>query len=193
MSAFSPAEQLADYMRIHYDALFDYGLKLTHHDEDLTRDCLQDVFAAFWHRRDEWTQIQSIRGYLLVSLRHRIADAQRSQQRFVPLLTFPDADEAETAIVFSMLDDPAVDAGAQNHYLAQAFEQLPRRQREALFLRYYQELDYADVARVMGVKERTVYNLVHEGLQQLRQHLKPIRWLMLAGLSAFVLFLLKIF
>lgn len=53
-------------------------------------------------------------------------------------------------------------------------------------------MEYAEIARTMGVKERTVYNLVHEGLQQLRQTV--------AGLPAHsrellrsVLFILKIF
>ena len=44
----------------------------------------------------------------------------------------------------------------------------------------------------MGVKERTVYNLVHKGLDHLRQYLTPARWMLLGGLSAGILFFLKI-
>lgn len=193
MSAVHPSEQLTEYVRVHYNALFDYGLNLTNHDEDLIKDCIQDVFAAFWHHRDEWPQIQSVRAYLLVALRNRVTDTHRAGRRFVPLLTFPDADESETVVAFSLPDEPITDENAPARHLARAFEQLPRRQREAVYLRYYGEMDYADIARVMGVKERTVYNLVHEGLQQLRQHLTPARWLMLGGLGISILFFLKIF
>ncbi len=187
------SEQLAQLMRVHYQSLFDYGLKLTHYDEELTKDCIQDVFAAFWHHRAEWPQIQSVKAYLLIALRNRITDAQRANRRFVPLLTFPDTDESETLLPFSMPDEPAQEGNASAQHLARAFESLSRRQREAVYLRYYNEMSYADVAAVMGVKERTVYNLVHEGLQQLRQQLTPARWAMLAGLMAGLLFFLTIF
>ncbi|AQG79092.1 hypothetical protein AWR27_07010 [Spirosoma montaniterrae] len=180
-------------MRQHYNTLFDYGLKLTNHDEDLTKDCIQDVFVAFWNHRAEWGQIQSVKAYLLIALRNRITDAQRANRRFVPLLTFPDADESETVLAFSMPEEPALDGGTSAQHLKRAFESLSRRQREAVYLRYYNEMSYTDVAAVMGVKERTVYNLVHEGLQQLRQQLTPARWIMLAGLMAGLLFFLKIF
>lgn len=191
MTAVSPSEQLTEHVRTHYNALYDYGLKLTNHDEDLTKDAIQDVFAAFWHHRAEWPRIQSVRAYLLMAVRNRITDVRRAGQRFVPLLTFPDTDESEPAPAFSFFDEPPTDTSAPARHLARAFEQLARRQREALFLRYYQELDYAEVARVMGVKERTVYNLVHEGLRQLRHHLMPARWMTLAGLGAGIVLFLK--
>jgi RNA polymerase sigma factor (sigma-70 family) len=185
--------ELAEQMHRHYGALYDYGMKLTRYDDDLTKDCIQDVFAAFWHRRDHWPDIESVRSYLLVGLRNRITDAYRRQQRFVPLLSFPDSDDPETVQPFQFTPPDEAETDAPARQLATALDKLPRRQREAIFLRYFQEMPYPDVARVMGVKERTAYNLVHEGLQHLRDHLSPVRWLMLGSLLLTILFFLKNF
>mgnify|MGYP002777807320 CR=1 FL=1 len=188
------SKALSDYVRAHYNALFDYGVKLTGGDAELAKDCIQETFVAFWQHRDQWDSLGSVRAYLLVSLRRKVTDAYRARQRFVPTLTLTDYDEefvAQTDFAFTS-DEADGKEYTPCGPLAQALDRLTRRQREAIFLRFFGELDYPDVARVMGVRERTVYNLVHEGLQQLRAQL-PSRRTLLAGLSAGLALLCWIF
>ena len=179
-SSGTPEARLAQFMQQHYNLLYDYGLKLTRGDEETTKDCIQETFLAFWNRRHEWSTIESIRAYLLVSLRHRLIDYQRRNKRFVPTIFWSDSEESalQPDFVFSP-EDFLIEETTRLHrsqQLADALNRLPRRQREAVFLRYFQELDYADIARIMDIRERTVYNLVHEGLNTLRQQLPP-EWL----------------
>lgn len=49
---------------------------------------------------------------------------------------------------------------------------LPERQRVALVLRFYEDLDFRQVAQVMGCRTGTVRSLVHRGLQRLRSDSK---------------------
>jgi RNA polymerase sigma factor (sigma-70 family) len=49
---------------------------------------------------------------------------------------------------------------------------LPERQRLALFLRYYADLDYATIATVLDVKEGTVGATLHAGHAALREALR---------------------
>ncbi|WP_192579042.1 RNA polymerase sigma factor [Fibrisoma limi] len=181
----TPEAQLADVMREHYNRLYDYGLKLTNGDEDTTKDCIQETFLAYWHHAADWATIQSVKAYLLVTLRNRIIDHQRQQHRFVPTVFWADSNEMATQpdFMFSPEDFMIQEATRteRSRLLAEALNGLTRRQREAVFLRYLQEMDYADMAQVMGVQERTVYNLVHEGLNALRQRLPPAWLLRLAG------------
>jgi len=53
--------------------------------------------------------------------------------------------------------------------LAAAIAALPERQRLAVFLRYYADLDYASIAEALGVKGGTVaaaLNAAHENLRK---------------------------
>lgn len=176
----APEAHFAEIMRQHYNRLYDYGLKLTGGDEDTTKDCIQETFLAFWQHRDQWETIQSVKAYLLISFRNQIIDHLRRNKRFVPFVVWSDSIEAtpQPDFVFSAEDFMIQETTRmqQSRFLAEALNSLTRRQREALFLRYFQEMTYPDIAQVMGVQERTVYNLVHEGLTYLRQHL-PVQWL----------------
>ena len=62
--------------------------------------------------------------------------------------------------------------GNTNHEdarLAAAIAALPERQRLAVFLRYYADLDYASIAEALGVKAGTVaasLSAAHENLRK---------------------------
>ena len=44
------------------------------------------------------------------------------------------------------------------HKLRRAIELLPKRQREALYLRYFENLTYEEIAQVMGLQRQAVAN-----------------------------------
>lgn len=48
---------------------------------------------------------------------------------------------------------------------------LPPQQRAAVVLRFYEDLDYPEIAQVLGVAEATVRSHVHRGLAALRAEL----------------------
>ena len=53
-----------------------------------------------------------------------------------------------------------------------ALRRLPGRQRAAIYLRYYEGLDFADVATVLGVPSATARSLVHRGLRRVATQLQ---------------------
>lgn len=52
---------------------------------------------------------------------------------------------------------------------------LPERQREALFLRYYADLDYRTIAEILGVEVGTVSATLSAAHQALRKKLEEVR------------------
>jgi RNA polymerase sigma factor (sigma-70 family) len=52
---------------------------------------------------------------------------------------------------------------------------LPDRQREAVFLRYYADLDYRTVAAVLGVEVGTVSATLSAAHRTLRKRLEEVR------------------
>jgi RNA polymerase sigma-70 factor (ECF subfamily) len=65
------------------------------------------------------------------------------------------------------------EAAEQRHGLFVALEQLPREQREALVLRFYSNMKFAEIAKVMGCPVNTALTRVHKGILKLRQILAP--------------------
>ena len=49
-----------------------------------------------------------------------------------------------------------------------------KKAKKSLDMRYFEEMDYRDIAEVMNLKERTIYNFVHEGLTLLRKELRVL-------------------
>jgi len=54
--------------------------------------------------------------------------------------------------------------------IAQMLRTLTPKQKEAIFLIYYEELSYDETAQIMELQVKTVYNLVHLALSKLREN-----------------------
>lgn len=91
---------------------------------------------------------------------------------------------ARTASRTAALDPALVAGGAspaeladqrqQLSAVAQAVETLPYQQRAALILRKYQELPYADIARVLDCTEAAARANVYQAMKKLRQLLAEV-------------------
>jgi RNA polymerase sigma factor (sigma-70 family) len=49
-------------------------------------------------------------------------------------------------------------------------DKLTKRQREAIFLRFTQDLPYEEIASIMAINYRSVINLIHEAIKSIRQN-----------------------
>ena len=70
------------------------------------------------------------------------------------------------------LEAPAQDST----HVAESIARLPERQRLALFLRYYADLDYASIATALEISTGTVgatLNAAHASLRRLLQEVRP--------------------
>jgi RNA polymerase sigma factor (sigma-70 family) len=65
-------------------------------------------------------------------------------------------------------------SGDHAHDVRSALRLLPDRQRLALFLRYYADLDYATIAAVLGISEGTVAATLHTAHSALRRRYEEV-------------------
>ncbi|MGI4872087.1 MAG: RNA polymerase sigma factor [Janthinobacterium lividum] len=160
----------------YYDALYSYGLRLTN-DEELTKDCLQNLFQRLWQRRSMLGAVEVIRPYLFKALRHQIADDTKVQQRHSLL---PSDYPVEFEVQYSPEDFLIAQqlTAEQQVQLLAALAQLTSRQREAIHLKFFDGFAYERIADIMAVTPQSVRNLVHQGLKQLKQSLTLALWLL---------------
>jgi RNA polymerase sigma factor (sigma-70 family) len=169
-------EAICRMMEKYYQPLYRYGLKLTAGDETLTKDCIQEVFIKLWNNRSGLGDVTLVKPYLLTAFRRRLLDALATRHPAPVPLGLPGEEDAAfpQAVTYSCEDDLIRDQERERtgNRLAMALEKLTKRQREAVYLRYYENMEYPQIAQVMALKERSVYNLVHEGLTKLRQEFR---------------------
>lgn len=150
----------------YFDKLYNYGSKISH-DATVTEDAIQDLFIDLWnHRQGLNDQVKSIKFYLYTCLRREIIRRLTKQNPTVEI---------------SELESFEVELSHKSHYLSQQIDMelrkrlaheidsLSPKQREAIFLIYFDELSYPEVADIMALKIKTVYNLVHQAMVKLKE------------------------
>lgn len=161
------AGALEELFYVYYPILNNYGHKLCNQRE-VVKDCIQDTFAIIWEKRDTLSRPDSVKGYLLVTLRRHLLKnikkqaRQRQARQQYALETPSEAFSAEDLVVFSEIEESSA------RFLKKAFNSIPVRMREALYLKTYQELKYKEIGEVMHVSPQVARNYVSQGYQRLR-------------------------
>jgi RNA polymerase sigma factor (sigma-70 family) len=133
-------------------------------EEEEALDAVQDAFGrAIRHRRSF-----ARRGRLEAWLWRLVVNAARDARARVVSDVFDAA--AEHAVPIT----GANGSGSTDAYVAQAVALLPERQRLAVFLRYYADLDYAAIAAVLEIAPGTVAATLSVAHRTLRQTLEEV-------------------
>jgi RNA polymerase sigma factor (sigma-70 family) len=142
-----------------YSVLYNYGMKLSG-DEDLTKDCIQELYITLWKNRDNLGNAVSIRFYLLKSIRRKM----------IRMIVF----SIESLIIRDEFQK------SQQEYFFKLLNSLSKRQKEAIYLKFYQNLSYDEISQVMDVNYQSVRNYIHQAISTLRSKIDiPARLLVL--------------
>lgn len=158
-------------VRRHARLLISYGRKFSP-DPEVVQDAVQDLFAEIWQYRKRITPVQNIHTYLYVSLRRKILKAVKRSSGIS--LSEPGFHEIPFHITFSV-QEQWIESESEHlriRYLNSLINRLPERQKEALYLKFYQNLSHEEIAEVMGIRYQSVSNLIQRALEQIRRHWK---------------------
>ena len=155
----------------HVRLLYAYGGKISK-DGSLVEDCIQDVFVELWNKRGNLSSTDNIKFYLFKSLRRRIVrktyEAQRElthQKRALALF-----EEIEFSFESILIQNQnSVD---QQKQLQEALEKLSKRQREAVYLKFYEKMTYEQMAEVLDIDLKSSYKLIGKALDVLRKYVQ---------------------
>ncbi len=149
----------------YYKSLYCYGLKLSQ-NAGVSEDCVQDLFANLWASRQQISAVQSVKFYLFTSYRRLVLLQIKRQQKLIHQIFNQDP-----AVVFSA-EEITVRSEADNETaqkLISLLNSLPKRQREVLYLRYYEDLDLTEIAQLMDLSYQSVLNYIQRALTNIRQ------------------------
>ena len=153
-----------------FNPLQNYGYKFVK-DEDFVKDCVQEVFIEIWQRRDRISVPDSVRAYLLSSVRRKVV-REGFRQHIIK-----DDDEREVESNINHIDFSPEWSIIEQESLAEmeekvnkAINQLPKRQREVLYLQYYQSLSREEIAQIMDINLQSVSNLLQTAFKSFREN-----------------------
>jgi RNA polymerase sigma-70 factor (ECF subfamily) len=147
--------------------------------EEEAEDVTMKAFFCLWNERDELNDPGHLRNYLFLVSRNACLDILRSNQRrhaFHNEYQKTAIQGAATHHHYRGHDGAHEKEKAQAELLAKVFQairHLPEKTREVFIMRYYMGKSADEVADMMGVSIRTVYNQSQDAAKSLRKHLTP--------------------
>ncbi|MDX1640235.1 MAG: sigma-70 family RNA polymerase sigma factor [Balneolaceae bacterium] len=156
-----------EIFKCYYEDLYGYGLKLSNQKE-LTRDCIHQLFVTIWDRKDKLAQVDSIKAYLLASLRRSLLKKITKRRKYY--VTGEDSPDLSTKIQFSpevilIRDEVKAEKVAK---LYEAIDQLPDRQKEVLYLKYFNGMSYEEIEAILSIQYQSIKNHVYRAISKLR-------------------------
>lgn len=159
-------ESFQELFKGYYNGLYGYGLKLCN-DPDLVKDAIQNLFINLWERRDDLNHIDSPNVYLYISLRRNLLRVKKRQSRRRELAEnhlneFEIHFGAEELIVKNELKQE------QREKLQSALNQLSNKQKEVLYLHYYNGMSYGEIEEILSINRQSVRNHMYRAMETLR-------------------------
>lgn len=163
-----------DLYNTYADMLYKYGMKIAQ-DSECVEDAIQTVFLNIYEKRKVLSRPQSIRAYLYSSVRNEILQEFRRKQQIVSLENgFVNKNE-EYDYDFILEIDPYElmkldeEEREKQEILQQIFNGLKGKQREIIYLRFYKELSYEEVASIFNTNSQQIYKAVSRIIKKLRE------------------------
>jgi RNA polymerase sigma factor (sigma-70 family) len=158
----------------HYSHLVRYGNSFIPFPE-IVQDCVQDVFTDIWIYRDKLNDQVIVKAYLLACVRKRITRSQERDRIFRLSSTIEAVDFLfDFSVEHNLISDETT--ASKVLHLNQLINDLPSRQKEALYLRYHQELTVDQIAATLEINYQSANNLLHRALLGLRKEWKGKRF-----------------
>lgn len=170
----------------YFPVLYAYGMQFCA-NRAVVKDCLQDLFVDIYQRRTCLHEVRKVKQYLFVSFRNCIL-RQVSAKIFLHETI---SENYHFQVNFSHEDQiigEQFDMDRQK-LLKAAFAKLSSRQKEAVFLRFYENMSYAEIATVMKMKEvKYARTIVYRALISLKLTLKDHSLTLYSAFPFFFLF-----
>ena len=155
---------LSELFELYFSQLYNYGRKICL-DEEQVKDCIQDLFLEIWNQKNKMPLL-SVKAYLTKALQYKLIRINKKSQ----LIEAFDGNgneffdwSHETFIIKNEMDAEKVKK------LLAAMQQLPKRQQEIIYLKYYLNLSYEQICDVMNIQYQVARNQVSSAIKSLKK------------------------
>ena len=163
-------EALGKLFGVMFDSLYSYGYRIIPESEDV-RDAIQEVFFQLWKYRENLSVPDSVRAYLFTSIRHELLNKKKATNRRSEIFNEYMIEQFDAMINYNSWEEILDLEEKESIDLKKAIKSLTPRQREAVYLKYFEGLSTDELSQILQMHAQSVYNLVYNAINNLREFL----------------------
>ncbi|WP_057936588.1 RNA polymerase sigma factor [Algoriphagus resistens] len=154
-----------------YQDIYFYLLKFSSH-EDLVQNAIHDMFIDLWNSRESIGDIKSLKAYLLVASRNRLFKSVKTSKMDLVKNFFAENELSAIPFQYSHEDfliEKEIDE-VRAITIRNVIDQLPSKQKESMYLRYYEKLSVEEISMVQGINYQSVLNNLQRAYEAIRNN-----------------------
>lgn len=161
-------EAFATIYNQHINTLYRYGTKLCA-DDEIVKDAIQEVFLDLYLKREKNnTNPENLKYYLILSLKRNLIKKLKKERK---------SEKINSVYEISFVSDYNIEQKMIEHEdetekrsrIEFMLSQLPVKQKEALYLRFNESMEYPEIAKVMKISVESVRKQVYRAIQTVRE------------------------
>jgi RNA polymerase sigma factor (sigma-70 family) len=164
------AKDIASIYRLYVNDLFTYAHYLGF-DKETVMDTIHDIFCKLATEEKFLNEVENIKFYLFKTLKNKLSDISKVKKSYIELSVVDENDKISFDIDVS-IEDKLIDTENRlliKKQIEEMLSSLTERQREIIYLRYVQEYDYEEIAKLLNITIHSCRKLVSKALQSLRE------------------------
>ncbi|SMO53840.1 RNA polymerase sigma factor [Gracilimonas mengyeensis] len=162
---------LSDLYCYSYSHLYKYGYKI-YPDNALVKDGIQELFLNIWDKRQNLSEAKSVKSYLFSSLRRILL--RRLQKMRNRTKRNHDYNQDSFEQIYN-IEELLIHFETERHKKEQlmvALRALTKRQKEAIYLKFYSGLSNNEISEVMNLNKQSVYNHISKAISRMQEFIK---------------------
>ena len=153
-----------EVVRIYHAEVTAYALSIVR-NRFAAEDVAADVFCYVVCHKKKYNFSVPLKYYLLMICKSRALDYYRREKKYIPLDEAINVESERDNVVEMIVKDERKSA------VYRAIGGLPAEMRSAVYLFYFEEMSYDDVAKIMKINKKKVDNLLYAAKQKLKKEL----------------------
>ncbi len=145
----------------YYTELYHYGMYFAN-QEDTVKDGIQNVFSYIYEKREKLSDVNNIKYYLFLCLKREILKKTKKSVSTCDFNIIDNTLSAQAEMEKKETDDKV------DSELMMALNKLSSSQREIIYLTYYKKFSADEIAKLLSITPRTIYNQTYLAIQKLK-------------------------
>lgn len=162
-------EAFSFFYEFYINDLYAYGISLGG-EKEVVKDCIQDIFLQVYFEEKKYSSPDHFKYFLLKSFKNRLYNIYNSKA--ISATTGISEDVLNFTITTTVLDQiiEEEDRVIIKQQVDDLLLKLTSRQKEAMYLRYIQELEYEEIAEILDITPHATRKLISRSMKRLRSH-----------------------